>query len=293
MVTNSNKRKSAKLKFLLDKVLADFPPINRIDSDPIQFPRFFYNKNKSKVEVEAVALLSAMMAYGSVKQFTKITREILDGCNWNFLDLITKNKAEMDRWPYYRLSTAEEIKIFCKSVGLLIMKEKSIKHVFIKGYEQNNSIVDGLSNLHSKLSTEVKSLIDPIPRGIKHLMPNPASGGCAKRWQMFLRWMVRPDDGVDLGLWNEVSPSKLIIPLDLHISRIARNLGLTTRKADDFKTAVEISQNLAELEPNDPIKYDFSLCHLGIAGECTHGKDEHICQKCILKTACQFGKKLK
>lgn len=285
-------KKSARLKFLLDKVLADFPAVNRIKNDPIQFPRWFFDKNRPSEEIEVVALISAMLAYGSAKQFTKKLDEIFQKCNYNFLRLIIDDKCKSIVWPGYRLSTASEISILCQAIGNVVDKQKSIKNVFMKGYQANKKTLEGLANLRNTLMEEVNLIVSPVPRGIKHLLPNPVSGGCAKRWHMFLRWMVRGDDKVDMGLWKDVSPSQLIIPLDRHISKISRNIGLTARKADDLKTAIDITNKLSLLEPDDPVKYDFSLCHLGIAGECTHGKDLTLCNSCILNESCTFGKSL-
>lgn len=272
---------------LLEQVLTDFPPASRTGADPVQFPRWFFDKKRHQSEIEAVAVFSAMLAYGSAAQFTKKIRETLDNCNWNFLELITGKNRENFNWPGYRLSTSSEIGAFASAMGNLIRREGSIRAVFAKGFMPGKNIQEGLSSLRNAIRDEVIKIKGDISRGTAHLLPDPASGGCAKRWHMFLRWMVRKDDGVDMGLWQEVSPASLIIPLDRHISRIARNLGLTSRASDDWQTAVEISERLKEYAPDDPIRYDFSLCHLGIAGRCTHGKDQSLCRQCILSPACR------
>lgn len=272
------------LKPLLEKVLVDFPPRLRVENDPVQFPRRFFELGRSQIEIEAVALLAAMLAYGSAKQFIKKIAAVMDACSWNYLDLIS-GKTHIT-WPQYRLSTADEIATFARASGLLIKKQGSLKKVFMQGFLPQQSIRDGLEKLHQELKNCCLAQGKEISRGLRHLLPDPTSGGCVKRWHMFLRWLVRKDDGVDLNLWPEVDPSLLLIPLDRHISRIARNLGLTSRNTDDWKTAAEISQKLREFDRDDPIKYDFSLCHLGIAGECTHGKDAQLCQRCLLRGAC-------
>lgn len=273
------------LKPLLEKVLQDFPPRQRVANDPVQFPRRFFEQGRSAPEIEAVALLAAMLAYGSASQFIKKIDAIMQACNWRYLDLIT-DKCRIE-WPAYRLSTADEISTFARASGRMIKKWGSLKKVFLAGYLPDKSIRDGLKKLNEQLTSFCREEKKEISRGLRHLLPDPASGGCVKRWHMFLRWMVRQDDGVDMHLWPEVEPSHLLIPLDRHISRIARNLGLTERRTDDWKTAEEISQRLGEFDPADPIKYDFSLCHLGIAGECTHGKNPELCRRCLLSPACK------
>lgn len=279
----TQKAETVNLKPLLEKVLTEFPPRQRVNNDPVQFPRRFFELGRSSAEIEAVALLSAMLAYGSAQQFIKKIAAIMQACDWSYLDLITGEKEIV--WPQYRLSTAAEIATFARASGLLIKRHGSLKKVFLQGYLPEHSLRAGLKALNEQLQFFCLEQ-GPISRGLRHLLPDPASGGCVKRWHMFLRWLVRPEDGVDMNLWPEVDPGSLLIPLDRHISRIARNLGLTTRKADDWKTAEEISARLREFDRNDPIKYDFSLCHLGIAGECTHGKDPQLCRNCLLKGAC-------
>ena len=281
-----------KLKELLDKVLTQYPPIDRVAADPVQFQRRFFDEGKSQTEVEAVALFSAMLSYGSAAQFTKKIAAIMQSCNLEFLKLITSKPDKSFPWIGYRMSTAEEMSIFAYSIGNVIKKYGSIKNSFLSGYNKNNDILEGLAFLRNSLYEEAEKFITPVPHGIKHLLPDPSAGGCCKRWHMFLRWMVRKNDGVDIGIWKEVSPSKLIIPLDTHISKISRNLGLTTRKNDDLKTAIEITTKLKECCPEDPIKYDFAICHLGIGGKCTYGKNPELCKKCILNNLCSVGKNI-
>jgi len=102
--------------------------------------------------------------------------------------------------------------------------------------------------------------------GVCYFFPRPSAGSACKRLNMYLRWMVRSDE-VDLGLWREVPTSMLVIPLDFHVSRLARELGLTERKADDWRTAEEITDHLREFDPDDPAKYDFAIFGMGVSGE--------------------------
>lgn len=122
---------------------------------------------------------------------------------------------------------------------------------------------------------------------LRFLFPSPSGGSACKRLCMFLRWVVRPDDGIDLGLWKNVKPSELVIPVDVHISRIARFLGLATRTSADWKMAMEITTSLRLLDPEDPVKYDFSLCHLGISEGCD-GRGGEICSTCPVSRHCSI-----
>ena len=127
-------------------------------------------------------------------------------------------------------------------------------------------------------------------RGPSHLLSNPRAGGGAKRLFLFLRWMMRPADGIDLGLWS-VPPSRLLMPVDVHIHKLSRNLGFTKRKDVSWKTAVEITEALARFDPSDPTRYDFSLCHMGMLQRCPSKCDEKRCEGCGVKPVCAHWRK--
>jgi uncharacterized protein (TIGR02757 family) len=128
-------------------------------------------------------------------------------------------------------------------------------------------------------------------RGPAHLLPDPRGPSGSKRLLLFLRWMVRGPDGVDLGLWRRyanagVDPARLLVPVDVHIHRLSRNLGLTKRADLSWKTTVEITSALARLDPSDPVGYDFSLCHMGMLQGCPSRRDVEACQGCGVKPVC-------
>jgi hypothetical protein len=121
----------------------------------------------------------------------------------------------------------------------------------------------------------------PEDAGVRFFFPNPGTGA-AKRPNMYLRWMARPDDGVDLGLWPFVPTRDLVIPLDTHIFRIGRHLGFTSRKTPGFRTALDITRSLARFDPEDPVKYDFALSRLGILEGCPRHLRALDCELCAL-----------
>jgi hypothetical protein len=131
----------------------------------------------------------------------------------------------------------------------------------------------------------------PSP-GMAHLVPDPTAGSACKRLLLYLRWMVRPADGVDLGLWP-LPPSMLIVPLDTHVHRISRNLGLTARRTPSWAAAEEVTAALRQLDPVDPVRYDFALCHLGISRDCPSRLDPIVCARCVLRRACSHGRSLR
>ncbi len=124
-------------------------------------------------------------------------------------------------------------------------------------------------------------------RGASHLVPDPRAGSGTKRLHLYLRWMIRPADGIDLGLWP-LDPSILVCPVDTHIHKLSRNLGFTRRADVSFRTAQEITAALARFDPADPVKYDFSLCHLGMLQRCPSRRDPARCEGCGVQPVCRF-----
>ena len=173
----------------------------------------------------------------------------------------------------------------------MVERAGSIHSFFLQGHNAADVDVSGSLNRYSAAVlaldyTEVFGGPDiPADSYFPFMFPAPASGSACKRLCMFLRWMVRPADGIDLGLWDGVSAAQLIIPVDTHISRISRYLGLTKRKAADWRMAQEITSALRVFDPADPVKYDFSLAHLGISDGCD-GKDARSCMSCPIVGIC-------
>lgn len=285
-------RGAAVLKRRLEAVLAGHPSIERAALDPVSFPRRFLTAGRPRPEIELVGLLAAMLAYGKLEVFTRITSDILQRADERLLDVAQGRRKLREGWPGYRLSTGTEISRLVRAGGTVIAARGGLRESFLSGWRASHQLKDGLIALHTDLTdAALADGLGPIPRGLAHLLPDPAKGGAVKRWMMFTRWMVRPDDGVDLGLWPDVPPSALLMPLDRHISRISRHLGLTRRTTDDWKTAEEITAALRRLSPEDPVKYDFALCHLGISGTCTHGRSPEICAECELRDVCIAGRR--
>jgi uncharacterized protein (TIGR02757 family) len=130
---------------------------------------------------------------------------------------------------------------------------------------------------------------DGARRGPAHVLPSPSGSSACKRLLLYLRWMVRPDDGVDLGLWRNVSPSVLLVPLDTHVHRLARSLGLTRRATASWLAAEEVTAALRLVDPADPVRFDFALCHLGMTSGCEGRRGAGRCGACVLRPACRLG----
>ncbi len=143
---------------------------------------------------------------------------------------------------------------------------------------------EALSRLVQRLRRE-----GPDTYGTRFSLPDPAEGGACKRWRMFLRWMVRPG-WPDLGVWRTLDPADLVVPLDTHVARTARFVGLSARATPDGRMAREVTDALRKACPEDPLTFDFALSHLGIMGDCPGVRHRLACRPCALYAVCRAGR---
>jgi uncharacterized protein (TIGR02757 family) len=170
----------------------------------------------------------------------------------------------------------------------------SIEAFFAHGLDEDSENVadalDAFSERACRLDVRaVYGKSRPRP-GVAYFFARPATGGACKRLNLFLRWMVRRD-AVDLGIWRRVRPSQLIVPLDTHVIRVGRCLRLTKYASPGWRMAADITKALRQLDPEDPVKYDFSLCHIGMMNACGYGKRTGDA-RCPLKGACRPRKRI-
>ncbi len=130
----------------------------------------------------------------------------------------------------------------------------------------------------------------PARHPARFFFPDPSAGSACKRWNLYLRWMVRKDL-LDFGLWPEISPARLVIPTDTHIHLVARRLGLTRRRAADWRTAREITDRLKRFDASDPVRFDYALCRIGIFGICQPRAALSRCSECAARQACATGRR--
>jgi len=213
---------------------------------------------------EYISLICALFAYGKATLIVKF----LDSLDFNLLE---KNEDEIKKTlknHYYRFQTSQDIIAFF--IALKRLKEKStLNELFTKGYQKNNHVLEGIESLITSISDvyNYKSkgydfLIGKAPKRDKDNQIKELGNSPYKRWNMYLRWMVRSDE-LDMGLWEGVSKADLILPLDTHTFKVSSNLGLLNRKTYDLKSALLLTEKLKEFDKNDPIKYDFALYRLG------------------------------
>lgn len=288
-------KQKERLALLLESFFQNVPHLERIKEDPVELPHRYADPR----EIELVGWLSSALAYGRVELFKAAVEKILglmEGGPYAYLARFDPDR-ERPRFKgiYYRLNSPNDLFCFIYMMSRVVQRFGSVGELFQSLYrEEEEDIGPTLSRF-----IEVVSSIDPrpvygkreIPDGLRQLLSSPAQGSACKRMNLYLRWMVRPNDGIDFGLWKEIPPGKLIIPLDTHIVRISRYLGLTRRRSPDWKMAKEITESLKVFDPLDPLKYDFGLCHLGISGACPVEQDPEKCRACSLLDGCQGGRR--
>jgi len=238
---------------------------SRLSPDPLQFP----HRYDKPPDIEAMAIISAVFAYGNVNQIINTLEKIrlaADDEPHNFIIKFNSSSIKKLNGIKHRFFTNEDIVYFFRTLQAIYEKHNSLKNFFYKFYNSSDeNLKNSITGFSSGFYRHLKSVSrrDQISPGLKFMLPLPELGSACKRTNLFLRWMVRKDQ-LDFGLWNDIPASKLIIPVDTHVARICMKLKLTKRKNVSWKMAEEITNNLKQFDANDPVKYDFAICHLGM-----------------------------
>jgi uncharacterized protein (TIGR02757 family) len=273
------------IKTVLDKLYDKYNHREFIKPDPLQF-LYHYSK---PADMEIVGLLAAELAYGRVQQIQKSLTDLLGRMGaspFEFVMNFDKQRKRKLKNFKHRFTCGEDISDLLELLKKVLNQYDSIEDFFIQGYDTDDkNIIAALSKFcDSLLDMYAKSHNGHIPNGLSYLLPRPSAGSVCKRLNLFLRWMVRDDD-VDTGLWKRIDKAKLILPVDVHMGRLCRILGFHNRKIVSLSTAVKITESFAEIEPEDPVKYDFALSRIGILDNCT-GRRRNGCEICELLKFC-------
>ena len=271
----------------LDGVLAGCDVEGSIASDPIEYVRRYAERD----DAELVALIASSVAFGNVKALRAKLADALRRIGPSparAADDAAAIEARLSTWVHrvYRgddlarlVIGARRVQRASGSLGARLASELR---------ECDGALREALARLVDAIRTE--GGLDRSPtRGARHLLPDPrASSGC-KRLLLFLRWMVRGPDGVDLGLWRaHLDASRLLVPVDVHIHKLARNLGLTQRATPSWRTTEEITDALRRFDADDPVRFDFALCHMGMLRRCPSRRDATKCEGCPVKPVCRW-----
>lgn len=277
-----------KLKARLDALYDTFD-LAFLATDPLEF----VHKYESKEDREIVGLVSASLAYGRVDTIKKSIAKVMEAAGprpYKFTRRFdpVKGKALFDGFVH-RFNDGDDMACLFWYARQMIEDSGSIGEFFQKGYSSaHRNVKEALTAFSNGVLSLDSSVIfgkKGPSKGVRFFFPSPVDGSPCKRLNLYLRWMVRSDK-LDFGQWKGVDPAKLVIPLDTHIARISRNIGLTERSSASWKMAEEITEALKALDAADPVKYDFALCRLGILDRCPRNADAEKCERCLIRELC-------
>ena len=273
----------------LERLYREFDYSARVELDAIRFP-LRYGDPRDR---EIVALLSACLAYGRVDLFGRALQGVLASMGSSPAAFVTEfepcrdGAAFKDFW--YRFNRPHDLVAFCIAARDLLARFGTLEKCFAAGDEARSASIGPALERFARafLEADLREVFQGgrISRGYRHLFPLPSVGGPCKRLHLFLRWMVRREPP-DFGLWTSVSPSRLLMPVDTHVENISRAIGLTRRRSRNWRMAEEITQKLAAIDPADPVKFDFALCHKRMSGDCLDRRDTVVCAPCGFKGVC-------
>ncbi len=264
----------------LDALLENHDAPRTLGRDPVEF----VHRYTSIEDREIVGLLAAGLAFGNAVAARQSIGRALDLLGDAPATTAREERPGMLERRFagftHRIYRGRHVATMLSRAGRLQKKHGTLGAAFASYHLESNG------DFRESLAVFADELRGRSPdRSMRHLVSDPRAGSACKRLVLYARWMVRPADGVDLGLWP-IPASDLVIPVDTHIHRISRNLRLTKRRTASWATAEEITDNLRKLDPNDPVKYDFALCHLGVSRECPSRPDMEKCSACALQDVC-------
>lgn len=243
---------------------------------------------------EVAAFIAAAFAYGRVEQVIVTARRILGALGEQPARGLGDGRhlaASFLPGFRYRWNSEDDVRGLCEAVARSRDLHGSLGDALLARRRETGDFESALARWVGDLR-ELACRIVPLSRGLRFLLPDPELGGTCKRWRLFLRWMIRPADGMDLGHWNAMlNPSELLLPLDAHWTRIGPRLGWTRRRTPGRGMAADLTAALRRIAPEDPLRYDFAICHLGITGVCPPRLETRHCMACPISPLCATGRR--
>jgi uncharacterized protein (TIGR02757 family) len=266
-----------------------------LSPDPLEFVRRYTDP----ADQEIAGFFAAGLAYGRVGQILASLERIGVLFGDSPADFVRRFRPATDaarfRGLRHRFHGPRDFTLLSVLLGRALDRWGSLEALFLAGDDPASP------DIGPGLAAFCRTLLDTpdLPPGpgvhrgrlapaapVRFFFSSPEDGSACKRLNLWLRWMVRGGDGLDLGAWTGVSPARLVVPLDTHVARIGRYIGLSSRKSADWKMAREVTEALRRLDAVDPVKYDFALCRLGILDRCPRRRDESRCAECLLLPVC-------
>ena len=271
------------LRERLDQLVATFD-ISTIEPDPLQLVLRYDDPR----DQEVAGLIAAAFAYGRADVIVRNIGALLDAMTpspYRYVAAFSEKEAGKRFATFaYRFHKTEDLVALLSCIAKAIKQHGSLGALFEKCYDERDK---DIGPSLTRFSQELLGNRQPATGNLRYLITSPEDGSACKRMNLFLRWMVRRTPP-DLGLWTFVDPAKLVVPLDTHVHRIARFLGLTRKKTANWKTARALTDRLATFDAADPIRYDFALCRLGILDLCSRRRKKEQCDVCLLRDVCRF-----
>lgn len=278
------------LQSVLDRLYAARSPAH-LANDQLSFCHRYHDP----ADQEVAAVIASAFAYGGIKIILRTLETIfaeLGPSPRRYMETLDPAKSlETFRSFKHRFNDGRDLVALFWAIRSMIQVAGGVNAFFLRFHDPDAQDVTSSLNGYSSavLAMDYRQVFGdaapPAGSYFRFLFPAPTAGSACKRLCMFLRWVVRPADGIDLGIWQGVAPSQLVIPVDTHISRICSYLDFTSRNSADWRMALEITAALRGLDPADPVKYDFSLAHLGISEGCD-GSDPLHCLSCAIREIC-------
>lgn len=271
----------------LRALYAAFPFERSLAQDPLSCVRPYA---RDRPAAEIAGLVASVLAIGNTTSIRRAFADVERRIGGDFAGWVDRADRADAAGPLasfrHRWVRGDQLTHLARSIRVAALTADSLEDLFLEGYRQGgfDRGLDAISRALRAPSGAARA-----PRGYDRLFPTPlaSSHSPCKRLTLYLRWMVRPTFP-DLGWWSRVPTGELRIPLDQHVYWIAYHLGLTTRRTRNWATVEEVTDSLRRIEPVDPVKYDFVLCHTGISGDCPKRRDLAICGPCLVRPDCRM-----
>lgn len=253
---------NTKLKSYLDELYLKYKK-KHSSKDPV----WILHEFRDDRDIELAGLITSCYAYGQVDQINFFIRKFLNNIGYKVYEFTSNYSEHKDKKYikdiYYRFNSSDDLSRLLINLNRVLEKHSSLKKLFIACHDPSDeNIINALQKFTEVINGKRKN-----KSSYDYLIPSPEQKSTCKRLNLYLRWMIRKDE-IDTGIWSpEVSRSQLIMPVDIHVYRIARKLKMVKRKSCDLKFAVDLTNRLKKFDPEDPVKYDFALCHVGIDKE--------------------------
>ncbi len=273
------------LREFLDGLLAHQAPAGPNTPDPISAPHRYDGPR----DREWAGLLASAFAFGRVGLFLPKVHALLDVMDERGGPHAALAAGAVEGHPVlhqaaYRWIRTGDLHRLLRTCRKVIERHHSLSRLFQGSADPILALQLAVDELRHIAAED-----GPLTRGLAYCLSSPRSGSACKRWMMMLRWFVRPaDDGVDFGIWDFFSPADLVIPVDTHVTRISHAIGLTNRPHADWRNAQAITSALRQFSPEDPVRYDYSLAHLGISQGCRTVRGRPECEGCPVRDLCTF-----